>query len=313
MATFMQFVARYPEKHKRHYLLTGEVLPLKIEAVKMIRDMVQPGSMDHVRLDANTDSYADIMSALHLQALEGHNRLVVVWNADALSDWSKIMPLLYDRHDWNSYTVFISNEDNPRREGGPGVYKEFAELGRLVECRHFTDDTLSEFIQTRLKVDSDAAYELMSRCSFDTNNAINAINILSLFDNVDHARIAELIHPQGAFELAEAIWDDISWGLRCDVSAQDWPKILGLLTLVITRLAMAFELGERVTARELAEATGLEPFVAIQILRLKEKLPRRRLSVFADMVAQAELMRRGGASRGLLEWLVISFSVAKAI
>ena len=312
MATFLQFFSRHPEKHKRFYYISGDVLPLKIEAVKMIRDMVQPRITDRVRLDAKTDSYADIMSALHLQPISGHNRLVVIWNAEKIKDWSRITPLLYERREWNLYAVFVTNESNPRKEGGPNVYKEFADSGRLIECRSFTDKSLSEYIRLQLSVDEDTAYELMTRCAFDTTRIINAINILNLYDEVDLALVAELIQPQGEFELAEAIWDDLSWTLRCDIPSRDWPKMLGLLTLVITRLALAFEVGEHASARELAEATRMQPFIAVQVMKLRDKVKRRQLPLYADIVAQADFMRRGGAARGLLEWLACSWDMTSA-
>ena len=308
MATFLQFLNRWPEPSVRMHYISGEVLPLKVEAVNLIKEMVDPKVTDNIRLDAKKDSYADIISALYLQTLDGHNRLIVVWNADAIKNWSDILSLLYQTREWNLFAVFVSNESNPRKEGGPQVYKEFAEHGRLIECRELTDKSMTEFIRSRLDVDDDAAYELMSRCAFDTARVINAINILQLFDEVDTALITEIIQPQGEFELAEAIWEDPLWALRSNVSNRDWPKILGLLTLMLTRLALAFEVGERVTARDFAESTGIPAFAAIDIMKLKEKVGRRQLPFFADIVAQTDYMKRGGASRGLLEWLVCSWN-----
>lgn len=312
MATFLQFQGRMPEPIVRFYYMTGEVLPLKIEAVRIVREMVKPRISDYQRFDASRDSYADIISALLVQPSPGFNRLIVVWRAEKLKKWDRILELLHERNEWNLYAIFVTDEDNPRDEEGPGVFQEFAEYGRLVECRPFSYQSMQEYVHSQLDISDEVVEDLLERCAFDTAHLINAIRILHLFDDITPELIQTVIKPQGEFEFAEAIWDDLSWALRCDISEKDIPKALGSLTLVLTRLAQAYEVGQRTTAKELADATAMPPFVAIEIMKLRNKVDRRRLPKLADLVAQADLLRRGGASKGLIEWLSVGFHVSKA-
>jgi DNA polymerase III delta subunit len=281
------------------------------EVITTTKDKLNPSDLDYVSFTYRPGLDRTIWAEAHQHPLNpGANRLIVIRNADTITNWAPLTGWLANtRNQPGVYLLFVSNEpDLPyltKKTLKPHAALMRAPRGFLVRATLPTEPEAITWLQRRARLDTDTARYLLDRTGGDLTAAAHVCAKLNLFPApAGKASIAALTPETPATGLCDSLiaLDKRSAFLAAaDVSTTERFKLIALLDSrldllhTLHRMQLAgrnwrdYSLNQFLTRQYLPYARHYDPASCVR---------RRRVLAFTE-----DAVRRG-ANTGVLEALI---------
>jgi len=272
------------------------------------------GPHGHERIDGETFEPSNLASLLQGASLFANERLIVLRDGaknkllwEQLGEWTDRVP---------AETTLVIIE--PAIDKRTKTYKTLKAKSDFKEFGMPSDAELGNWLQKRAKElgaelgRSEAQY-LVERVARDQWRLSQEVEKLAGV-TITRALIDELVEPSpegGAFELLDAALagnDQRLTKLVASLKHQEDPyKLFGLLASQVHTLAVVAVAGTR-SADQIAQDSGLHPFVVRKTQGIAQKLGQKRISQIVEDVATCDMQLK---STGADPWQLLELALRK--
>lgn len=329
MASFHQWrkgLRKNPSPRQITYVC-GEERVLVEEVVDQIKTALALRPWNYVSLRAGQDSERKIWAEIEQHPLDNTMRLVVVRDAEKLSDLERFQDWVKHRtSNPRTHLVLVSNEEripktNPtpdeRKKGiRPEILPHLANLGtrgHLIECRSFTNATARysiDWVVSKVNMPDTVARHLMERSNFELRLVRDICLKLSVFDGVPSVPIInELLSQRPRDSYVDAIFMlDRKEALRAlsEVEESDYSMLLGQLDARLDLVGMIHDMqSEYHSPYEITKAAGSQAFLVKDLIPVAKHYDTKRRHSIRQLLAVSDTALRGGQSVGAMEALTL--------
>lgn len=291
----------------------GEQATLIELVIDDIISLLEVPATDFISVDAD-NSVWELASQYPLDP--DSNRLVIVRNAEKLTDWSGLEDWLISmRTNPKNHLLFVSYEsDAPAtiRKGKKVTYAEHIELirakGKFIRCSTPNDDDLVSWAQS-YGLSKNAAEALVSRTSGDVTEMLNVLKKVHVWDGSPSPKAIALLCDELALDsFADyLIIRDKSSALLALQSMSEDDK-LKALTWLDYRVSTMYEISACVRKRmydgDIAAQTGIKIFLVKRLRPAVKDYDDRKLKLCRQLIAMADSALRDGVKVGVMEALI---------
>jgi len=130
---------------------------------------------------AGIDSDADILSSLLQPSIVEDRHVTVVFNAEKITDWDRILPALKARVS-SRFFIAVSDADSVDKSKPVFKYLSSSSKAKLVECGKMADTDFIDWVESRLDISRSAARYLIDLSAGDSEWLLNAMKKLEVLD-----------------------------------------------------------------------------------------------------------------------------------
>jgi DNA polymerase III delta subunit len=284
------------------------LVELVIDDIKMILDIPVT---DFVSLSA-TDNFWESASQYSLDPTV--NRLIVVRQADKISDWAALESWIKNRPA-NNYLVFVSEHSDAQSiyaKGKRVSYVEHIEIirtkGKFIKCSLPNEDDLSSWAQS-YGLSSHVAQHLIERTSRDTALMFNVLKKLHLWNGSPNQKVIDLLCEEQALD---SFADYLIIGQKQTaltalsvMNDSDKSKVISKLD---KRLDMLLVLGphvrKRVYAQDIASNTGINIYLVKKFSPVVKNYDPKKIRYCRQILTLVDGALNNGVKKGAWEALV---------
>lgn len=281
---------------------------------------VQPWNYQAFR--AGDDPERDIWNDLDRHAIDQGFRLVVIRNAETLTNWDRWLSWVKRRtENPKTYVVFISNEEKvPTVVSGKRGEKPtaaphvavFSRRGHVVECKPFTQSTAKHalsWVQSKVPLRDSVAGHLLNRANGDLRLARDMCRKLSVLgDDITIQMVNALLdeRPRETFPDALMARRKREALLALErMPESEYSRALGMLDASLDLAGLVYDMtSAHASPGEIARSAGPRAFLVPGILPIAKHYDTRRRIDLRRILAGADEALRGGAREGVMEAVV---------
>lgn len=296
--------------------LCGDQKILVEEVIDSTKEFLKISEFDYFSMSGESNSLKEIWDAAYQYSLDPEaNRLVLIREADKVSDWSPLKKwFASSRHLISTYLMFVSDEpDYPTIPDTKGELQEHVDLirtkGKAVKCSALKQSELESWIIRNSKLGLDTARFLADRAGSDMHSVANVCRKSMLFKSDPGKQVvSQMVQQYSNQSFADAlIFLDKKMALTEleRVPEAEYSKIIGQL---YSRLDTLNTLHRAVpnfnTIKELCEATGVKFFLAQKYSHIAKKYDKVKLQGCRNALTVVDDAVQRNATTGAMELLV---------
>lgn len=284
------------------------------EVIRTLVGYMKPTEWNLEYVDASDEKR--VWDSVSQYPLDHNPRIVIVTNAEKLTQTDNIIELIRKRTSFpNSYVWFVSNEDRARRvgEGQEEHLADFLEAfkgkGQVVECRPFTTATAKHaisWVQSKVFMRVGVAQHLLLRSGWDLRLVRDILWKLALFDKEPTiAMINDLMSERPGDTYADsllALKKKEAYLSLAKTPEEEYSRVLGLLDSKLDLAGMVHDmLLEHQSTTAITRAAGNMSFLIPDLLPIAKHYDVKRRIHIRNLLAQADEALRGGARTAVME------------
>lgn len=293
--------------------ICGDQPVLRELVIQDIKTILDVPVTDYLNVDY-TDPFWELASQYPLDL--SANRLVVVRNAEKITDWQTLAVWLsFSRINPNNYLVFVSEQsDGPTffAKGKKAGYLEHIELirskGKFIKCSQPNDEDLISWAQSFGLSNSVAMY-LVERVSGDTALMHSVLKKIHIWNGSPNIRVIDLLCEEQALD---SFVDYLILNQKAtaylaiqSMEPSDRDKIISKLDY---RLDMLMEISRlarrRMYAGDIAAQTGIKVYLVKRFLPVVKDYDERKIKYCRQIISLVDGALRNGAKVGVWETLI---------
>lgn len=297
---------------RRTTYVCGDQRILVEEVVDTIRYLLKLSDLDHLTHHAGgRSSDREFWAAAQQHPLNpGANRLVVVRNAEQVTNWTPLGNWLASgRVLANNHLLFVSNDPDlskDRKQTPAHIAELKAPKSHTIRCSMPNPEDARAWVRRRATLDPETAEYLLTRVGGDLTQAAAVCAKLSLFDGMaGRSTIDHLCTQAAADTFGECLLhlDKVSALIAAEQSGdKDAGRVIGLLD---SRLDVLDQLHRAVRAGyKTREVQGLPYFLVKQYWPVAKWYDPDAVDRRRKLLTLADQALRGGARVGVLETIV---------
>lgn len=304
----------------------GEEKVLIDEVVDHIRGALHLQPWNYVSLRAGDDSERAIWAELEQFPLDGAPRLVVVRDAEKLSDLERFTDWVKHRtSNPRTYLVMVSNEpripktsptEEQRKKGARPEVVPHLQLGiraHIIECRPFTNATAKysiTWVQSHVKMPETVARHLMERSNFELRLVRDICLKLSVFEGTPSIPVVnELLTERPRDSFTDALFAlDRKGALLAlrEIEPGDYGQIIGGLDARLDLVGMIHDMQtEYHSPYEITKAAGKQAWLVKDLIPVAKHYDTKRRHSIRQLLATIDAVNRQGIATGTMEALTL--------
>jgi DNA polymerase III delta subunit len=274
-------------------ILVNEVYKKELESRKC-------EALNFVVMDGS-DKVPDLHATLNQFSTKSEDRLVVIKNADKISNWDFVIEWTKSRYMRYTSLICVGNETKPQTK--EDKYRPFIEKGRFVDCKALKQEQILEMISHTGKFSSGAATALYESCSGDLGKIINEIN---KFNYLDGEITKNIVLSHVVSEHTDIIYALFEKGERLQVAKSINEKNIALLIGTIEynlngMLSIIRHRNKQLNFRDLAEITNIPIFLVGKFFYWSKAVTQETVFKRLKLLANLDVSYRKGNLVGAVE------------
>jgi hypothetical protein len=293
----------------------GDQTALVELVVDDIRSILNVPVTDYIEVEGKAGS--GIWDAASQYPLDPNvNRLVVVRNAELISDWVPLFDwLAVTRGNTTNYLLFVSYQaDAPSvyAKGKRTGYEDYIEIirtkGKFIRCSQPNDEDLLKWAQT-YGLTEQASRHLIDRTSGDTSAMLEVFHKVAIWNGSPNNKAIDLLCEEQALDsfVDYLILRDKKTAYLAlhNTSEEERAKIISRLD---HRLDMMMEIGKyvrrRMFAGDIAATTGIKVYLVKTFMPVVKDYDDRKIKRCRQVLAMIDGALRDGVKAGVWETLI---------
>lgn len=306
MATFPQWLERYPE-HKRLMYICGEDKALVDYVYTAELQSREINELDFVALSGR-DKIAAIMAELDQFAKSANGRIVVIRESDRVKKWEPVITWCNNVYMRNTTLLCVGDEVKP--DTNQEYLRPFIQKGRYVECKPLDEAQLKQFVMARGDITSDGARVLIELLAGDVFRILNELRKLEFLGvgTVTAELVEKVVEPRAQDVLVDALFTgQRERALQCarQFDVTDYPLLIGTLEYHLGNMIMIAGQGRYLKPQELASRTGIPIFLIPRYGRWARLTNLQVLYRRVKVLANLDKLYRMGNTIGIVERMIL--------
>lgn len=324
MSTFSQWWTTFSAKEEVRQItwLCGTEPILIEEVVDSIRASLGVHPWNYQAYRVGEDPERDIWNDLDRHSIDQGFRLVVIRNAEGLTEWERWLDWVKNRTtNPKTYVVFVSNEEKAPTVGGdkkgekPTVAPHvavFSRRGHVIECRPFTQTTAKHavsWMQSKARLRDNVAGHLLNRANGNLRLARDmSLKLAVLGDDITIQMVNALLaeRPRESFEDALMARHKREALLALErLPEGEYSRVVGRLDSNLDLAGLIYDMtSAHANTGEIVRAAGSRAFLVPALAPHAKHYDQRRRINLRRVLASADEALRGGAREGVMESIV---------
>lgn len=299
------------------------------EIIEDIRRKLNPSPLNFLHFVVGEDKERLIWNEMDQYPSGQGKRLVIIRNAEALKNFSRLESFVRHRStNPRTYVVFVSGEPRLPREPAteeqkrdkktppyvPHLLLFGSNKGYLIECRPYTNDTAKHaitWVKSKIPVRDGIAAHLLERANGDLRLVRDTCRKLRAFEGVIQLSTINMLlseRPRDDFADALLHMDKRTAHLALErLSPTEYSRTIGFLD---ARLDLAGVVHDMMTAhktqQEISAAVGSQRFLVPEVMEVAKHYDVKRRSQIRTALSLADAALQEGQTVGVME-LVIQY------
>lgn len=254
----------------------------------------------------------EVLQKLNTQSFSDTGKIIILRNAEQVSDWSFLKPWLASKID-NKLVLLSGDKDLPKEKSSEGKWEvtEYIKLiqksGYVVKCSSMTNEQITSWFLDKIKISKSMADYAVSRAGGDVKLLRDVTLKLKTVpaSAISPAVINGIMQESTTLELSEGIFFRRK---PLNLTGQENPlELVNRLSRKLDTLNKIVISGEK-TTNGISEKTGISPFVVKSYLPVREWYSHQRVERLRRLLTLIESYAIVGATDGLVEALTANWA-----